>query len=539
MLILSIYAGHDAAVCLLEDGRLLLNLELERHTRVRYDFGWDSDFVQHCLERAGRRIEDVDLLCVNQAMSLPVYRRRDKDPPPFALKHIGERRVVPLVAPLFDRMLPTLAIEHHLAHAACAYFTSPFDDACILTIDGIGDLGDSSVARGKANKIHGYVPGLTDELLGAWWAWITTNNYRMTPRHVGETNAGAGKIMALAAYGRHDQDIERRFRADMASAPRDYEAFHHFNDNEDLSDTHHPRSQALARALQNFTDLAITDRMRRLDTPSSPRNLCYAGGVALNCIANARGFLASGFDALHVPPCPNDCGLALGMALLAYHHVLGNPFRPGAFSPYTGPQYRPVEVETAIARAKARRGDLAIAKTDPRRLVDLLADGEIMCVWRGASECGPRALGHRSIICRTDLPDIRRRLNEAKQREWYRPFAPIILAEHAADLLESPVRYSRYMTTSSVIRAPWRERLAGVNHIDGTTRPQVIERDMEPFIHTLISDLARRTGIPAVLNTSFNMREPMVETPDDALATFLEMPFNHLWLDGNLVSKPN
>jgi carbamoyltransferase len=267
------------------------------------------------------------------------------------------------------------------------------------------------------------------------------------------------------------------------------------------------------------------------------KNLCYAGGIALNCIANTRALNRSEFENLHVPPFPNDAGLAAGMALYGWYHILGNKKSNDFFSPYNGPVYSD---EDYVAALQTVKGKCDFRKYENEsEVADILEQNNIICVARGRSESGPRALGHRSIICRTDIPNVRETLNEKiKLREWYRPYAPIILDEYAADVLEDHIPYSPYMTTSAVIKEDWRERMAGVCHVDNTTRPQIIKREHCPMTYDMIKNLYDRTGIPAVLNTSFNKREPIVETPQNAIDTFLRFDgIDYMVFDKWIVSK--
>ena len=300
-----------------------------------------------------------------------------------------------------------------------------------------------------------------------------------------------------------------------------------FDDFADHSDTYAAASQSLARSLQDVTNDVLADYFNSaLERAEDTLNLSLAGGVALNCVANAEAFAASQFDALHVPPCPHDGGLALGMALFTWHHVLDQPRRPGHFDPYGGPILR--EAEFADAAAKAQSAGLSVREIDNGGIVNLLAAGNIIGMCRGRSESGPRALGHRSILCRTDLPDIVQRLNDIKRREWFQPFAPIILASHADQILQAPFPSSPYMNIAAVIKPNWRERMTGVCHADHSTRPQIIERHHEPALYEIIEALHDQTGVPAILNTSFNCQEPIVESPAEALATFEKTQLNGL-----------
>lgn len=516
MIILGIYPGHNAAVCVLRDGEVLVNLELERFTRRKHDYGYHPAFIQHVLASVGLSIADVDMVAVNGWGARKIHNA-----PPM-----GHREHEEFIADVLGRKILGVAINHHLAHAACAFFTSPFEQSAIITFDGGGDHENGSFSRGVGNRIEGFCPMQLEDLAG-WWSGVTLNNYRMPRLHEWDPGSGAGKIMALAAYGKPDESIYEQLRDDMERnifSPS-YTDPHSkaFNNDEDLSDTKSPRAKNLAFALQSCTERVV----RYMLSKSAHSNICYAGGIALNCIANSRALEGRKGVRLHVPPCPNDTGLALGMALFVWHHVMGKPRKPGYFSPYTGPEYD-------LQQLEVRPGCGLKSPVEPRDVAKLLADYEVVAVWRQRSECGPRALGHRSLLAHPEAPGMRENINfRIKRREWYRPFAPIVLAPYAHECLENDAP-SPYMTTSSRITARWKRGMDAVCHVDGTTRPQILERAHEPFIYDVIDEL----GMPAVLNTSFNVGAPMVETPEQAVELFMATPgIKALVLDRHLLVK--
>ncbi len=535
MKLLSVYPGHNAAVCILDDGEVVLNLELERHNRVRHSGGFDEAFVAHCLARAGLSIDDIDRVCINRG-SGGELRAHGVPDTASVLSRSG------LEFELLGRRVSATVVNHHVAHLASAFYTSPFEDAAVFSLDGGGDDANTGLAVGRGDKLDVAELQVTAPPVARWWAYLCRNNYRMAEATPWEIGNGAGKLMALAAYGRRDDAVLRQLRTDMRvynrkSTNRADKSNYVFNRAEDLSDVTGRRAQDVAWSLQHFTEDIVTDALFDMLARTELPDLCYAGGVALNCIATAHAMTDLPFRRVHVPPCPNDCGLALGMALYTWHQVMKRPRRPTLFSPYTGPIYAAREIDRALEAARAAGFMFDVTPIDARGLAETLAAGHIVCHWRGRSECGPRALGHRSILCRPDLPGIRERMNVIKDREWYRPFAPIIRAERAADVLETVLDHSAYMTTSAVVRAPWRERLAGICHVDHTTRPQVLGRDMEPFLHEMLTIYEDLCGLPAVLNTSFNLKEPIVETPAEAVATFRRMDIDRLVLDDRLIVK--
>jgi len=536
ILIVAVYSGHDAAVTILNNGELLLNLELERYSRVRHDSGFQRDFFEHCLKVVGISLADVDCL----VQSTGVFPRPKSIPSPTVVPE----GYVTYSGEIGRKTIKVAQVHHHLAHAACAFYTSPFRDAAILTYDGGGDGANISYSMGSDTKIKGFRSFLTRNIAG-WFTALSVNNFRIPVLHANDPGSGAGKVMALAAFGRPDPDIRRRLLrevtlfGEMELDPRgpDHRLVS-FNNFEDMSNTRVHRSQALACEIQRLAEDSVEGLFERYYELSRQRNLCYSGGVALNCIANTRALAASLFENLFIPPCPNDGGLALGLALFAQHHILDRPRNFKHFSAYTGPRYAPDRIDAAIDHAIAGGLKAIVKRAEASEAAKLIADRNYLCIWRGRSEAGPRALGHRSIVCRTDLGEARDFLNsQVKLREWYRPFAPIVLAEYANTLFAGPPTNSPYMSMSAIIRDEWRERLNAVCHVDGSTRPQILDRDHEPYLYDLVATCHHLTGIPAILNTSFNRKEPIVETPNDALQTFRDMPIQHLLLEDYLISK--
>ncbi len=504
MLSLSLYNGHNAGICIRKDEEIILNWELERFSRIKHDFGFNQDFFNKSLSLVNITMDDIDVIVTNKQD----YSRK----PPWEVPSTSEE----LFIKFSIKNKVAFAINHHLAHCSSTYYTSPFQEAAIITQDGGGDNENFSYGYGKDSKIIKIAKGKVKNI-ASYWSGITLNNYRMKRLHAWDPGSGAGKIMALAAYGNSNAQLEALLDRTMSEGikekytDKDSKAF---NDDEDLSDVSSQRSKDVAAALQQITEKEIESIYEMVYEKISSRNLCIAGGIALNCVANTR--VNSQFTNLHVPPFPNDTGLAAGMSLFHWHHILGNPKNSSYFSPYLGPTYSEKEVLNALGKYNYSFKPLAIDE-----MVDCICNGEIICLAKGRSESGPRALGHRSIICLPSIKDGRDILNfNIKQREWYRPYAPIILDKYVDLILQDYLAESPYMSTSGVIRANWRSRLAAVNHIDNSTRPQIIHEEHEPFLYKLIEKVYKQTGIPVILNTSFNKQEPIVETPEQSLETF-------------------
>ena len=498
MISLSLYNGHNACICIMKDGEILLNWELERFSRVKHDYGFNKKFLEKSLELAGiDNEEDIDVILTN---SLCHGR-----PPPWSVPHtsgvrIAEARVdnaewVPLDG------CPIIAMNHHLAHVASSYYTSPFDSATILTQDGGGDNGENfSIATAKGNKIIKWKYGQVVNV-ASWWSGLSLNNFRMPRIHEWDPGAGAGKLMALAAYGKTSQYLEDKLFLDMSKGTMpDYTDNHScaYNNDEDLSDTGQQNSRNVAAALQGVTERHIKAIYDDAYVRYPDDNLCISGGLALNCVANTRVFINQWWGNIR-----KKCE----------------------------------EIEEVKAKVNPELAMVEEGYTIDD-IAEIIANENVICVWRGRSESGPRALGHRSIICLPSMKGGRDYLNsKVKNREMYRPYAPIILDKYVDEVLEQYLPVSPYMSTSGTIKEEWRDRMSACNHVDNSTRPQIIHREHDRFTYNLIEVVYEKTGIPAILNTSFNMQEPIVETPEEALNTFFKFPIKYLLLENSMITK--
>tara|TARA_B100001123_G_C15309918_1_gene1024014 strand:- start:868 stop:2454 length:1587 start_codon:yes stop_codon:yes gene_type:complete len=528
MIILSLYCGHNAAACILKNGKVLINWELERFSRIKHDYGYNQEFINKTLELCDLTIQDVDILSIN----FRDYGRKI----PFHVPNTCNVTHIEFQGIVNGKTLRSIACNHHLSHAASAYYTSPFLSSTVLSLDGGGCCENKGTSIFEGNKLIEFKPGSAINIAGIW-SGITMNNYRMPRLHAWDPGSGSGKIMALAAYAPPNEQIEQQLIRDMKKGGQPHYTDVHgpaFNNNEDLTDTHSLRSQTVASSIQSLTEKFVHSHFEQAYKTFPNDNICYAGGIALNCVANTRILKQSNFKNLHVPPFPNDTGLAIGMALYVWHHILNNPKSTNFFSPYNGPEYNENDSLMALKAHK----DLSYKKLNMNELAELISNENIVCVFKGKSESGPRALGHRSIIALPTIENLQDYLNsKTKLREWYRPYAPIVLENYADEVLENYIPHSPYMTTSATIKKEWRDRLLGVCHIDKTTRPQIVTKDHCGFVYKLLKKVYSLTNIPVLLNTSFNRKEPIVETPKEALETFKKLPIKYLVLDNFLVSK--
>ena len=427
-------------------------------------------------------------------------------------------------------------VPHHLTHAASAYYPSGFDAAAILVIDGIGEAACSTLARGEGARIETLETFSYPHSLG--FVWEQASSY------LGFSAYDASKVMGMAAYG--DPGVYQQQLASIIQVSEDSYAvdlgalgFPSFDPGgfEPLigpsrkpEEEFLPRHMHFAAALQAVTDAAIVALVRRLERSVRLDRLCVAGGVALNCVTNELIRQTSTFSDIFIPPAPHDAGTAIGAALAVYCAERKTKPPPSGATPYLGPQFDERKILAAIKEAGLvpRR-----SKNAAREAADMIADGNIVGWFQGRMEFGPRALGNRSLLADPRRPDTRAILNRmVKHREDFRPFAPSILAERADEWFDVGPHLAshEYMLFACPTKTGRRERIPAVIHQDGTARVQLVRRQANPRFHELISHFFARTGVPLVLNTSFNDSEPIVCTPAHAIATFRRSGIDALFM---------
>ena len=577
---------HDSAAALIEDGIITTAVQEERLSRVKHDASFPSAAIAECLRHSGIELKDVDyvvfydkpLLKFERLLetylsvaprgirsfiaAMPIWLREK-----LFLKQMLRRELAEFGG-LSKEELPKLMFsQHHLSHAASAFFASPYSNAAVLCLDGVGEWATTSAWQGTDNRLDGLWELQFPHSLGLLYSAFTY--------YCGfQVNSGEYKLMGLAPYGEpkfakkireHLIDIkpDGTFRLDMAYF--DYaqglrmtsERFHRLfgkppREPESVLDQHY---MDVASSIQQVTEdivLALASTLRR---ETGERNLCMAGGVALNCVANGRVLRESGFESLWIQPAAGDAGGALGAALGLWHEYLAKPRTPqepdGMNGSLLGPEYA-----LADMRAAATAEGLTINELDDDALAEEVAgridNGEVIGWFQGRMEFGPRALGARSIIGDPRSPEMQSRINlKIKFRESFRPFAPAVLEERCADwfdldapspymLLVAPVAESK--RTDEHANGNGLERLkvrrsgiAAVTHVDYSARVQTVDGRWNPKFRELLAAFEKRTGVPVLVNTSFNIRgEPIVCTPSDAVRCFLNTGMDTLVL-GNLV----
>jgi carbamoyltransferase len=571
--ILGLNAYHgDAAAALVVDGELIAAAEEERFNRVKHVAGFPSEAARWCLAEGGISPDQLDHLAVSRDPRANVGQKLLR-----TIRHGASARYLKArlqnAAKIRDvKVALTTAlevdpgalraqihnVEHHQAHVASAFFVSPFDEAAILSVDGFGDFCSTMTAVGRGNTYEVLDRVLFPHSLGIYYAAIT--QWLGFPEYGDE-----GKVMGLAPYGDEQANLKAmrdvlQTNGDLFSLNLDY--FTHDKEGVDMTwdegsprigriysdkllETFGPAREPGSEITSHYEDVAAALQKRleevylhvveRLQARTGMTNLCLAGGVALNAVANGRIRPETPFEGLYVQPAAGDSGTAVGAAYYVWNQALHRPRGFVMRHAYTGPAYS----EDAYADAVAAAG-LSARRLDDDELfpsvAERIAAGDVVGWFQGRMEFGPRALGHRSIVADPRSAGMKDVLNaRIKHRESFRPFAPSILAEATGDWFdqdyESPFMVLVYKTKTGKLA-----ELAAVNHVDDTGRVQTVERDVEPRYYRLIEEFGRLTGVPVVLNTSFNENEPIVMSPTQAIETFLKTRMDVLVL-GNYVLR--
>jgi carbamoyltransferase len=540
---------HESAAALLVDGELVAAVEEERFNRIKHakEADWDNPHqlperaIRFCLKQAGLTARDIDHVGYSFDPKLRRKRYRaewwgQKVEETFQLR-LGQ--VQSAVEEFLGRSLGQRFhfVPHHLAHAASAYFPSGFDRAAILTVDGIGESAGSSLAKGVGTRIQSVETFEYPHSIGFLWEEFSG--------YLGFSNYDASKVMGLAAYGNPEifrQQFESILRAETENygVAQDFlgvqldkfvrmEAM--FGPPRGMEDEILPRHADIAAALQAATDAAVMALVRRAKRKVPFDNLCIAGGVALNCVTNEVITRSGEFANVFIPSAPHDAGTAIGAAFAVHCAKQKRPPQRGYSTPYLGPSFKRADILAAVKSAglNARR-----SKSPARDAADMIADGKIVAWFQGRMEFGPRALGNRSLLADPRRPELRNILNQkVKHREDFRPFAPSVLAEHADEWFEVGAHSvsHAFMLFAPEVKPGKRDRIPAVVHKDGTARVQLVSRKSNPRFHEVISAFFAKTGVPLVVNTSFNDSEPIVCTPTDAIVTFRKSGIDALFMD--------
>jgi carbamoyltransferase len=566
---------HDSAAALVIDGVPVCSVQEERLSRRKNDAAFPLSAIEWCLEQNGLEPDDLDAVVFYERPMLKFDRiltcalrafPRSWSSFPKAMKNsLGEKIWVRgiISSHLGVRGKKILFTEHHQSHAAAAFLTAPTKRAAILTADGVGEWATLSVGHGERRPDGKTEITLLREIrfphsLGMLYSTFTA--------YLGfAVNEGEYKVMGLASYGKPtmaDQVRQLIKRAPDGGFSLDLDFFEYHttakrsfsskfidrfgpprNSYEpiDLETSEGRRFADIAASVQRVLEDELVEITRALRAETGLADLCFGGGVALNGVANARILGESGFERLFVPPAPGDAGCALGAALYADRIHFGNPDRDVPDHPFWGPLVDGSEL-ARVAQEDGIPSEELEERTLIERTADDLAAGRIVGWMTGGAELGPRALGHRSILAAPHSAETRDRLNrDIKYREEFRPFAPVVPIEAADRYFELPpgaARLGRFMSGVFKVRPEWRARLAAITHVDGTARLQTLEREMEPRLYALLEAYGKRSGIPVLLNTSFNLAgEPIVNRAVEGYSTFRRSGIDVLVAGNTVVTK--
>ncbi len=549
---------HDAAACLLRDGEIVAAASEERFTRKKHDADFPIHAIRYCLEQGRIRADDLAYVGFYEKPFIKFKRilfthlacfPRSLKPFLKAMPSwLQEKLIIPsLIRDRLGYEGEVLMIEHHLSHAASSYLLSPFREAAILTVDGVGEWSTATYGRGQGNEIKLFREIRFPHSLGLLYSAFTY--------YLGFTvNSAEYKVMGLAPYGepRYLEEVRRlidvrpdgSFRLDMA----------YFNYLSGLTMTNrrfdalfggpprHPeapleqRHKDIAASVQRVTEDVMLQMARHLGQETGSRNLCLAGGVALNCVANGKILREGPFEHLFIQPAAGDAGGSIGVASYIHHTLLGNERSFVMRHAFTGPGYDDDAIQSfldgnEIPYEALPRGEVV------RRVAQLIADQQVIGWFQGRMEFGPRALGNRSILADPRNPENRDRVNlKIKFRESFRPFAPAVLRERCGEFFELEEE-SPFMLLVAQVR-PDRRVIPSVTHVDGSARVQTVDRESNPLFHDLITEFGRLTGVPVLINTSFNVRgEPIVCSPADAYRCLVQTGMDVLVMGSFLLDK--
>src|SRR5580704_6274994 len=578
MNILGINAYHgNASAAIVCEGRLVAAVEEERFNRVKYAAGFPAQAIRYCLKEAGLELKDIDHVAVPRnpyarlgtklfyAMRMPSFARE-------RMKVLAKFTGIPeALAQAFDTD-PTKVtakfyrVEHHKAHLASAFFVSPFERAALLSADGLGDFASTMWGSGTGSRIKIDGAIAFPHSLGLFYSAVT--------QYLGFLKFGDEyKVMGLAAYGEAEQleafrDIvlangdgfrlgldyftHHRSGPEMSWADADKtptmgrmfsEAMERRlgpkrNPEEPLEQRH----RNLASALQARLEEVYLGMLKKLAERTGLKAVCLAGGVAFNCVANGKIFDRTGFEQVYVHPAAGDGGLAVGAAFFVWHQILGKPRSFVMDHAYWGPGYTRHNIRSAVDASGLAQNGWRVEELaeDPllQRTAAIVAEGRVLGWFQGRAEWGPRALGNRSIVADPRRPEMKEILNQRiKHREIFRPFAPSILAEKTGEWFEKS-HPSPFMALAYSVRPEKQAKIPAPTHVDGTGRLQTVTPQANSRYHALITEFERQTGVPVVLNTSFNDNEPIVCRPEEALDCFLRTRMDALVLGNYLITRP-
>jgi carbamoyltransferase len=554
---------HDSAACLIKNGNVVAAAHQERFSRKKHDLGFPTDAITYCLREGNITLEDVDVVAFYEKPYLKFERLLFQfvDTFPRSLpvfvesipSWLSEKLLVKQNIKQLGYNGKIVYLEHHLSHATSSFLCSPFDTAAILTMDGVGEYATTTFSHGKKNAVDIIKEIRFPHSLGLLYSTITA--------YLGfSVNNSEYKVMGLAPTGKPEfkrefDQLIHLFEDGSFALNMDYFAFTYkkkmFTPKLErlfgqLSRT--PESavtefhQNIAASLQEKTEEVLFNALNALHVETGEENLCMAGGVALNSVANGKILKETPFKKIFIQPAAGDAGTAMGAALYGYNSINQQPRTYRFNSAFLGPQYSDKNIETYLTQNNIVYTRLKDESTVAQRTAQLIFKNKVIGWFQGRMEWGPRALGARSILSNPTNPDMKDILNQkVKHREQFRPFAPVILVEetHKWFVCDNPVpEPADYMLMVYPIRPKKQALIPAVTHVDGSGRLQTIRRQQHPLYYDTIKQFEKLSGVPILINTSFNIRgEPIVCTPHDAYRCMMGTGIDYLVMGHYLIAR--
>lgn len=560
---------HDASAALLKDGEIVAAAEEERFTRKKHDTSFPINAIAYCLQSQNITIQEIAYIGFYEKPLLKFERvlSQHLEMFPYSIKTflssmpswITEKlRIIRTIRKKLKYPEDVLFIEHHLAHAASSFLISPFEKAAILTIDGVGEWTTTTYGIGEGNEINLMKEIKFPHSIGLLYSTITA--------YLGfSVNNSEYKIMGLSPYGLMDRekneyysklkqviDIKEdgSYRLNM-----DYFIYHYADrmpsrklckllggpvrrPEAEITQRH----KDIAAALQMITEEAITKMLNHLHNETKCDNLVIAGGVALNSVYNGKILRSTPFQKVWIHPNASDGGTSIGVASYIYNTVLGHKRNYAMAHAYLGPEFSANEIKAFLDANEIKYSEFENEKELVQKTAELINDNHVVGWFQGRMEWGPRALGSRSILSNACNPKMQEILNlKVKHREQFRPFAPAVCEDDALKYFECDMPIPEptdFMLMVYPIKKEWRSRIPAVTHVDGSGRLQTIRRQQNPLYYDLIKEFGRRSGIPIMINTSFNIRgEPIICNPYDAYKCMMGTGIDYLVIDRFIIKR--
>lgn len=556
---------HDSSACIIKDGKIIAAAAEERFTRIKHDNNFPLEAINFCLDSLGISANEVDVISFYEKPLIKFERIISQYLENFPKSY---NQFIKNIGPWFNTKLEikkTLKkelnyfgkvhyIDHHLSHAASAFYLSPHDESVLVTVDGVGEWATTTIGTGKGKTISIDKEIHFPHSLGLLYSTLTT--------YLGfSANNSEYKVMGLAAYGnpkpfrKHFDKIVKIFPDGSFTLDMDYFDFdwaNHMPSKKMAQLFGHPIRnkkepvkrchENIAATLQEKIEEVVFNLLNATYNTYQNKNLCFAGGVALNSVLNGKILSNTPFENLFIPPDPSDAGAAMGAAMYSYTSLTDKLVNKDNFHPYLGPEYRWHQIEKELKKYKLNYELINNDKKLVEKTAKLIKDEKVIGWFQGRMEWGPRALGNRSILASAATTEMRDIINaKVKKREMFRPFAPVILEEETHKYFKTDKNISpstRWMLMVYPFKEVGKKEVPAVVHVDGSGRLETLIRKDNTKYYDLVKSYYKITGVPIIINTSFNIRgEPIVCTPDDAIQCFLTTDIDYLVIDNYVVKK--